>query len=116
MKYYTIQNNSILIAENEQALTRFYDNVLSLPNDYEEGKYIAEQGELVLNPYWEEEQQQKTKEKRLEEIKTELDALDLKRIRAVCEGGNNPDTGELWLDYYNNKIIKLREELTSLVS
>ena len=46
--YYTIQNNEILIAETEQALTRFYDNVLPLPIDYEDGKYIVEDGELVL--------------------------------------------------------------------
>ena len=41
MRYYTIQNNGLLIAENKQALERFYDNVLSLPDDYEQGKYIA---------------------------------------------------------------------------
>lgn len=63
MKYYTIQNNSILIAENEQALTRFYDNVLPLPEDYEDGKYIVVDGELVLNPNWEEEQAQKEHER-----------------------------------------------------
>ena len=40
MKYYTIQDNNILIADNEQALTRFYENVFELPADYEEGKYI----------------------------------------------------------------------------
>ena len=26
--FYTIQNNGLLIAENQYALTRFYDNVL----------------------------------------------------------------------------------------
>lgn len=57
--YYTIQNNNLIIAENEQALTRFYDNVLPLPNDYEKGKYIVEDGQLVLNPDWEEEQEAK---------------------------------------------------------
>ena len=40
MKYYTIQKNSILIADNETALTRYYDNVFELPQDYEEEKYI----------------------------------------------------------------------------
>ena len=71
MKYYTIQNNSILIAENEQALTRFYNNVLPLPNDYEEGKYIVEDGKLVLNPNWEEEQAEKERQR--------LDALFMTR-------------------------------------
>ena len=55
MRYYTIQNNGLLIAENKQALERFYDNVLSLPDDYEQGKYIVINNELVLNPDWEEE-------------------------------------------------------------
>lgn len=56
MRYYTIQNNNIFIAETKQSLTRFYDNVLLLPDDYEEGKYVIVEGELILNPNWEEEQ------------------------------------------------------------
>ena len=85
MRYYTIQeNDSILIADNQQALSRFYDTqIYELPEDYEEGKYIVgeveeeievpdydeETGEqtgthteiitvkkLILNPNWEEEQ------------------------------------------------------------
>lgn len=54
--YYTIIDNSILTADTEDALTRFYENVLPLPADYEEGKYIVVDGELVLNPDWEDEQ------------------------------------------------------------
>ena len=37
--FYTIQNNGIITADNKEALTRFYDNVLPLPQDYEVGKY-----------------------------------------------------------------------------
>lgn len=69
MKYYTIQNNSILIAETKEALERFYDNVLELPIDYEEGKYIVEDGKLVLNPNWEEEKKRRERQR--------LDALTL---------------------------------------
>ena len=61
--FYTIQNNGLLIAENEQALTRFYDNVLELPEDYEEGKYIVQDNELVLNPNWEAQKEQEEKER-----------------------------------------------------
>ena len=61
--YYTIQNNGLLIAENEYSLTRFYNNVFPLPLDYEAGKYIVEDGQLVLNPNWEEEQAQKERER-----------------------------------------------------
>lgn len=71
MRYYTIQNNNLLIAENKQALERYYDNVLPLPEDYEVGKYIVVDGELVLNPDWEEEQKQKERER--------LDSLSMTR-------------------------------------
>lgn len=63
MRYYTIVNNSILIAQNKQALLNYYSDVFELPNDYVEGKYIVENNELVLNPNWGEEQEQKEKER-----------------------------------------------------
>lgn len=69
MRYYTIQNNGLLIAENRHALERFYDNVSELPEDYEQGKYIVIDGELTLNPNFEEEKAQKERER--------LDALTL---------------------------------------
>ncbi len=71
MRYYTIQGNNLLTAENRQSLERYYDNVLELPEDYEKGKYIVVGGELVLNPDWEEEQKQKERER--------LDALYMTR-------------------------------------
>ena len=61
--FYTIQNNSLLIAENKQALLRFYDNVKELPSDYEDNKYIVKDGELVLNPDFEAQKEQEEKER-----------------------------------------------------
>ena len=61
--FYVIDNENILIAQNKQALTRFYNDVKQLPNDYEQGKYIVNNGELVLNPNFEEEQAIKEKER-----------------------------------------------------
>ena len=56
-----------------------------------------------------------TKEKRKAEIEEELETLDAKRIRAVCEPSiKDESTGETWLDYYNSEIVALREELSSL--
>lgn len=62
MRYYTIQNNSLLMADTRQALERFYDNVSELPEDYEEGKYIVVDDDLVLNPNFEEEQAKEREE------------------------------------------------------
>lgn len=61
MGCYTIQNNSILTADKEETLTRFYENVYPLPDDYEVGKYIIDDvtEKLVPNPSWEKEQADK---------------------------------------------------------
>lgn len=76
MKYYTIQNDGLLTADNKQTLTRFYDNVLPLPEDYEVGKYVIKNGELVRNPNFEEEQEQKEKERIQELFMTRSDFFD----------------------------------------
>ena len=50
---------------------------------------------------------------RKEEIKTQLEELDKKRIRALAEPSlKNEDT--TWLEYYNNQITALRNELTNI--
>ncbi len=50
---------------------------------------------------------------RKEEIKTQLEELDKKRIRALAEPSlKNEDT--TWLEYYNSQITALRSELTNI--
>lgn len=54
-------------------------------------------------------------EKRKIKIEQELNDLDTKRIRAMCEPSiKDETTGETWLDYYNSEAQKLREELKKL--
>lgn len=57
--------------------------------------------------------QEKQKAERISEIKLELDALDVKCIRAIREGGNDED-GVPFLDKYQAEINALREELNTL--
>ena len=57
--YYTIQDNNLLIAQTEEALTQFYENVSPLPEDYEKDKYVVIDGELVLDPEYEIKQEAK---------------------------------------------------------
>lgn len=46
MRYYTIYNDGLLIANNQEALKRYYDTpIFELPEDYEEGKYIIGEAE-----------------------------------------------------------------------
>ncbi len=56
---------------------------------------------------------QKAKENRIAEIKTELNALDLKCIRALREGGNDED-GVPYIEKFQAEISELRAELSSL--
>ncbi len=60
------------------------------------------------------QQREIKKEKRKNEILEELDLLDKKRIRAVCEPETLRDDGKTWLAYYNEQIAIIREELNSL--
>ena len=83
MRYYTIQNNGLLIAENRQALERFYNNVSELPEDYEQGKYIVIDGELTLNPNFEEEKRQKER-KRIDTLT--LTPADVERALYAAKG------------------------------
>lgn len=59
MAYYIIYNNTeIYTAERAEALTNLYPDYTPqiLPDDYNAEKYIVVEGELVLNPNYEEEQ------------------------------------------------------------
>lgn len=100
MKFYTIQNDEILIADSVTALTKFYlpKDIFELPADYEKGKYIIGEKEisvevpdydengniigyhtevevikvLVLNPEWSQIQFKKLKKQKTEENETEV--------------------------------------------
>lgn len=58
----------------------------------------------------EEEIQAEENENKKLQIQKQLDDLDKKRIRAVCEPSMKTET-QSWLDYYNEEIKKLREML-----
>ena len=50
-----------------------------------------------------------------ESIKMQIEELDKKRIRAICEPQiKDNQTGETWLEYYNLQIINLRQELADI--
>lgn len=61
--YYTVVDNNILTAESAETLTAYYDNVKKAPDDYEAGKYIIKDGDIVLNPNFEKEQEEAEKER-----------------------------------------------------
>ena len=51
----------------------------------------------------------------IDDIHKQLDALDLKSIRALREGGTRED-GTTYLEYYQSQINALREQLSELTA
>lgn len=118
MKYYTIQNGSILTSDNRDVLIKFYNEAIELPNDYEEGKYIVVEGKLAEVKGFDEE---KRKRERREEILFRLNEIDLKSIRAIRAAANasgaKQSVDEKDADYiqvYEEEAIALRKELKEL--
>lgn len=63
-------------------------------------KYLQEQAEIQ-------------KQKRIDEIKAQLNELDIKTIRALREGGDD-DNGRPFIEVYQELINTLRDELDTL--
>lgn len=76
---------------------------------------IIENGEVIINPNYEKEVQIQQLQIEIQQLTQDIDKLDLKRIRAICEPSlKNEETGETWLDYYNSQILSLREQIQQL--
>lgn len=72
-------------------------------NNYQAGRYLYQNGELILSPQYD-------KDIRIEEIKQLLDELDLKSIRAI-RGGDTE-----YIEQYESEAQALRNELRTLLS
>lgn len=73
-------------------------------------KIETREEKLVALGYTTEEIAQQNEIKRKNEIQKQLEELDKKRIRAVCEPSMKTET-QSWLDYYNSEIKNLRLQL-----
>lgn len=60
-----------------------------------------------------EELQETKKENTKFQIEKQLEELDKKRIRAVCEPSMKTET-QSWLDFYNEEIKQLRKSLANI--
>lgn len=96
--------------KNIEVNDEIYENFVNEPL-----KYIYSDGKIIENPQFEKIKQQELNEQRKIEIQNQLQELDNKRIRAICEDEiKDEKTGETWLEYYNAQIYQLRNELQSL--
>lgn len=134
MKYYGTKNNKDYGFYEEN-----FDNAIEITDEYWTQLIISQtQGKMII-PYegsvisadpseytftdnkWvklsetEKQANQLTiqNEIRKNEILTELEELDIKRIRALAEPSLK-DEETTWLEYYNSQITALRSELTQI--
>ncbi len=119
-KYIFLENGELNGCGECMQLTEGVENIEvseEIYNNYMKDNllYIYSDGKIVENPDYETEKQKCFINERITEIKQELNDLDIKRIRAVCETEMKTErTGESWLDYYNSQVYDLRVELKSL--
>lgn len=121
MKYYIfVENNAIQNCGNCPQINEEVMNIEVSKDVYDSYiedslRYIFSNGKIIKNPNYENDKQKQFIKERIEEIYENLNTLDIKRIRAVCEDEiKDEKTGETWLDYYNSQIYDLRVELASL--
>lgn len=136
MKYYGTKNNKDYGFYEEP-----FDNAIEITDDYwtdlldkqnegkriipfensviaiDENEYSFENGQWIKLSESDAKIKQLTiaNEIRANEIREELEKLDIKRIRAIAEPALADDE-TTWLEYYNNQIQQLREELAQLTS
>ena len=80
-----------------------------LPNE------IMLNGQPVIDPDYEIKQTMACLIQQVEQLENELEKLDIKRIRAICEPSiKDEETGETWLQYYNTQIQELRTQIQEL--
>ena len=105
------EEETISPVTNFEVTEEKYNEFVANPN-----KFIWNGSDVVENPNYEQEQAIKAKQQRIDEIKAQLTELDQKRIRALCEPSTlTNESNQTWLEYYNNQVLQLREELQSLL-
>lgn len=111
--FYITQSGQIYSGDpqnNDRALTEEEANLVR------NGRFTVVNNQVVdvtLQPGYSQNQRINEINSGIEEIHKQLDAWDLKSIRALREGGTLED-GTTYLDFYQLKINTLREELTEL--
>lgn len=124
--FYTNQNGNILCSDDRLILEKFYKNIQELPNittnEYQtnKDKFKLEDNQIINIENTAEYillEKEKTKNLEIEQIKKELEELDIKSIRAMREPSLiNQESEQTWLEYYQNQITNLRNRLNQLSS
>lgn len=74
---------------------------------------IIENGVPVQNPNYEIEIAKQLREEQKKQLQLQLEELDKKRIRAICEPSMKTEN-QSWLEYYNQQVLELRQVMAEL--
>ncbi len=89
-----------------------FQNYIDEPN-----KFIYQNGKIVQNPNYEKQTKQLQINNEISQLKSQMDELDKKRIRAICENSiKDEQLNQTWLDYYNNEAKNLRTKINELTN
>ena len=78
-----------------------------------EANEIIVNGTVQIDPDYETKQAAVQKQARLKELKEQLEELDKKRIRAMCEPSMKTEN-QSWLEYYNEQVAAIRQVMANL--
>lgn len=74
---------------------------------------IFQDGEVKVDSDYEAKQAEKQKLLKIEELKLQLEELDKKRVRAICEPSMRTEN-QSWLEYYNEQVAHIRQVMAEL--
>lgn len=116
MKYYDIASKGFYeqnLQDRIEITDEYWQQLLN--QQTHGGKIQAQDGQVVCVMPSEEEIVTGVKEAQKSSIQKQIKELDLKRIRALAEGGIKDESlGQTWLEYYTNQIVALRAEIANL--
>lgn len=93
--------NGLIIEETENAFFALEDNEIMV------------NGEPQVDPDYETKQAERLKQIRMFELKAQLEEIDKKRVRAVCEPSMRTEN-QSWLEYYNEQAAQIRQVMANL--
>ena len=115
--YYVINDNQIVLFDTDKSKI---EKTLKFLPQYSESEVLETEKEIVeLDEkfFFKEDVQdildERERQLRRMKVEEELKFLDEKRIRAVCEPSMKDDD-TTWLEYYNQEVYKLREQLKNI--
>lgn len=117
IKYYLIVEDGRIIGKTTNPDDNDIEVSETVFKEYERdaAKYIYRNGQIIENPDYADIIVERRRQQQREYLLSEIEELDKKRIRAVCEPSIKDEiTGQTWLEYYNAQIENLRNQLNKL--